>query len=170
MEQYDTDGDGVVKGEELANAPSLNAALANLDTDGDGGVSKSEVAARVQSWLDSKLGVTNARCRVTLDGKPLRGGTITFDPEEFLGDAVNPASDEIDLDGAASPRLSEEHRVSKTMSGLTVGFYKVRISHIVKGNETIPAKYNTETILGQEVAADGAGMQKNWLDFKLSSK
>ena len=42
------------------------------------------------------------------------------------------------------------------------GFYRVEIT---KGNE-IPAKYNTETILGQEVAADVAGISSR-LVFEL---
>lgn len=170
MDQYDTDGDGVVKGDELAKAPSLNAAIDNLDTDGDGGVSKSEVAARVQSWIDSKLGVTNARCKVTLDGKPLIGATITFEPEEFLGDSVYPATDETEIDGTASPRVAEENRANKRFSGTPAGFYKVKVSKLANGEETIPSRYNSETILGQEIAIDGKGMQKDWLEYDLSSK
>src|SRR5690349_10959169 len=42
MEQYDTNKDGKVAGDELEKAPSLKAALKNLDTDGDGAVSAEE--------------------------------------------------------------------------------------------------------------------------------
>ncbi|MGI9456119.1 MAG: hypothetical protein ACR2NU_06120 [Aeoliella sp.] len=170
MKEYDENGDGVVSGAELDKAPGLNAALGNLDTDGDGGVSAKEVSARVRSWIDSKIGVTNARCRISLNGKPLSGGQITFEPEAFLGDAVKVATDKIDSDGTASPSVAKEDRVHPMVPGLSVGLYKVRISRVVNGKETIPAKYNTETLLGQEVAADDPGMQAQWLDIELTTK
>src|SRR5262245_76907 len=45
MQQYDTNGDGVVNGEELEKAPGLKAALPRLDSNGDKGISADEVAA-----------------------------------------------------------------------------------------------------------------------------
>src|SRR5258708_33770833 len=58
MEQYDKNGDGVVSGAELDQAPGLKAALKNLDTNGDGGVSADEVAARVNAWKAMEVGMT----------------------------------------------------------------------------------------------------------------
>ena len=48
------------------------------------------------------------------------------------------------------------------------GFYRVRISKVVDGKETVPAKYNTETILGHEEADDIPGVR--FIEFKLQSK
>src|SRR3954470_24549559 len=83
MEQYDTNGDGKVAGDELEKAPSLKAALPRLDTDGDGGVSADEVAARVNVWKSMESGLTTVPCRVTLDGQPLVDAKVTLEPETF---------------------------------------------------------------------------------------
>src|ERR1700755_12959 len=83
MEQYDTNGDGKVAGDELEKAPSLKAALPRLDSNGDGAVSADEVAARVNAWKDMQTGMTSFSCRVTLDGQPLPGAKVTLEPEAF---------------------------------------------------------------------------------------
>jgi hypothetical protein len=41
--------------------------------------------------------------------------------------------------------------------GVAPGFYRVEIT---KSGETIPAKYNTDTILGQEAAIDAKGIRE----------
>ncbi len=170
IDQYDTDGDGTITGAELEQAPSLKASVASLDSDGDGGVSESEIAARVKSWMSSGLGLTAIMCKVTLDGRPLSGATVTFEPEEFQGEAVKPGVGETGTDGVASPSIAKEDRQNPLFGGMSVGLYKVRISKPANGRETIPAKYNTETILGQEIAVDGANMDDRYLTFALESK
>ena len=45
IEQYDQDGDGLIQGQELSEAPALKAAIENLDTNHDGGVSADEITA-----------------------------------------------------------------------------------------------------------------------------
>ena len=42
MQQYDGNGDGVIKAGELKQAPSLNFSLDRIDTNGDGVVDKEE--------------------------------------------------------------------------------------------------------------------------------
>ena len=49
MELYDPAGDGYVAGEELDNAPGLQAALRKLGADQDGQVSEAEVAERIRA-------------------------------------------------------------------------------------------------------------------------
>ena len=63
MEQYDTNGDGIVAGEELENAPGLKAALATMDTNGDKGISADEVTARINVWKQMRTGVFSFRSR-----------------------------------------------------------------------------------------------------------
>ena len=170
MEQYDKNGDGVVSGAELDQAPSLKAALKNLDTNGDKGVSADEVAARVNAWKTMKAGVTSVRCRVIMDGEPLGGATVTFDPEPFLGDQVKPASSVTGMTGETMPNLKPEDRQNpKDSGGVQFGLYKVRISKVVNGKETIPARYNTDTILGQEVAYDDPSIANRNMQFTLKS-
>src|SRR6476646_2596949 len=91
MEEYDTNHDGKVSGDELEKAPGLKAALPRLDTDGDGAVSADEVAARVNAWKEMKDGMTSVACHVTLDGQPLADAKVTLEPESFLGDEIKTA-------------------------------------------------------------------------------
>ncbi len=155
MELYDTDGDGFVAGEELENAPGLKAAMATLDTDGDGKVSKAEVAARVQVWIDSGVGVTGCRCVVKMDGKPLGRAIVTFTPDPFLEGVIQEGSGETALTGEAILSIPKEKRPSADFPpGVRAGIYLVRISKASGGQETVAAKYNEETVLGIQVAKD----------------
>jgi hypothetical protein len=171
MEQYDTNGDGAVAGDELEKAPSLKAALATLDQDSDGRVTADEISARVQAWQFSGKGLTTIRCLVRLDGQPLEGAQVTFEPESFLGDEIGTAIGVSNRFGKASPVIPKDQRPSPdTPPGLPLGLYKVRISKVVGGQEQIPAQYNTATILGQQVAFDDPAMVNNRVVFDLSSK
>src|SRR4051794_22920020 len=108
MEQYDSNHDGKVAGEELDKAPSLKAALPRLDTDGDGAVSADEVAARVNAWKAMQTGMTSFSCRVTLDGQPLPGAKVTLEPEAFLGEEINAAYGTTDFGGNTAPTIPKE--------------------------------------------------------------
>ena len=154
VSQYDANGDGKIGGEELKDAPSLRAAIGNLDTDGDGAVSAAEVTARVQAWQESRVGLTPARCQITFQGQPLAGATVTFEPEEFLGDAIKACVGKTNKQG--STRLS----IPNTKEGLpggAPGLYRVKIT---SAHTKIPAKYNTETTLGAELANDSATVER----------
>lgn len=171
MEMYDTDGDGYVAEEEVENAPGLKAALKNLDTDKNGKVSEEEIAERVRAWDRMQIGVMSFTCNFYLNGKMLADAEVTFDPEEFMGGAVQPAVGVTSMGGDMIPRVPKEKRPSpNSPSGMQAGIYKVRVSKIVDGEETIPAKYNTETILGQEVALDDWAIVNRRVVFKLKSK
>ncbi len=163
IERFDQNGDGVVGGEELEQAPALQAAIENLDTDGDGAVSAEEVAARVRAWQASRIGIMSTSCRVTLDGEPLAGATVVYDPAPFLGDEIKPATGKTDKNGYAALTIAEEDRQDPNVPGAHCGLYRVRISKQESGSEPIPARYNTDTTLGVEVAPDAeaveAGMQ-----------
>lgn len=171
MEEYDANGDGFVDGEELEAAPGLKAALANLDQDGDGRVSADEVAQRVRSWQSTRTGLTSIGCLVELDGRPLVGAEVVFEPESFLGDEFHTAVGTTNRMGFASPLVPKENRPTpETPPGLPLGLYKVRISKVVNGAEQIPARYNTETTLGQQVAFDDPAMANNRVALRLTSK
>jgi hypothetical protein len=170
MDQYDTNHDGKVDGEELEKAPALKAALPRLDTNADGAVDADEVAARVNAWKAMQTGMTTAACHVTLDGQPLVGAKVTLEPEAFLGDEIKPAFATTDQFGSAAPNIPKDQRPDpKLPGGAHFGLYKVRISKIVNGKETIPARYNTETILGQEVSYDDPGMKSNNILYALKT-
>lgn len=170
MEIYDKNSDGVVSGDELERAPSLKAALSRLDTNGDKGVSADEVAERVNAWKAMQSGMTGVHMHITMDGRPLSDAIVTLEPEEFLGGEVKKAFATSTQTGDVSPTIPKEERPDPTLpGGANFGLYKVRISKMVNGKETIPAKYNTETILGQEISYDDPGMKSNNITFALKS-
>lgn len=161
MEQYDANKDGVVKGEELDNAPSLKAALKQLDKNSDGGVDAAEVTARVRQWQDSKVGKMAVSCIVTFNKKPLAGAKVTFEPEKFLGANLKPCEGVTDASGAVA--LTD----GGDLPGCPPGLYLVRISKQEGDKELIPAKYNTATTLGKEIALDAEGMLEGAIRFDL---
>jgi hypothetical protein len=170
IETYDKNADGVVSGAELDQAPALKAALSRLDTNSDKGVSADEIAARVNAWKAMKTGMTSVRAHVTLDGQPLVGAQVVFEPESFLGDEIKTATGTTNQFGDVAPMISKEDRPDPTLpSGVHFGLYKVHISKQANGRETVPARYNTETTLGQEVSYDDPGLVNNNLGYALKS-
>ena len=152
---YDTNKDGVIAGEELEKAGSIKSAMANIDANGDGKVSAEEITNRVQAWKDSKIGRMSLSCTVKYRGQPLPDATVTFEPEPFLGDEVKAATGTTDKFGMAVLTIPEVRP-----PGVACGLYRVKISKQVNGKEQVPPRYNTNTILGQEVAMDAAGMEE----------
>ena len=159
MSAYDTNGDGNIAGDELEKAASVidhpDLPVKLIDKNGDNQISKEEIQNRVQQWIDSKVGILSFHCVVKMDGKPLEGATVKYVPEPFMGGVVEEATGVTDAAGAAVIAIAQDKLPAnlKGINGIRSGFYKVEITH---PTTTIPAKYNTETILGQEVASDGA--------------
>ena len=171
MELYDTNADGVIAGDELEKAHSLRAAMKTIDTNGDGQISESEIADRILSWQASKAGLTVITCLVKLNGRPLPEATVTFEPEPFLGGEIQTAIGTTNYHGVAMPTIPKEKRPMSDMPpGIQLGFYKVRISKQANGQETIPAKYNSETILAQQVSSDDPAVLGRQIVFNLTLK
>ncbi len=163
IEQYDSDGDGKISGAELDQSPPLKVAAERIDTDKDGALSAGEIEARIASWADAGTIVTSGTVVLTLDGAPLAGATVTFEPEEFLGPAFEPCKGVADGNGYAS--VSRE---DSQFPGIYLGFYRVKISKQDGGREIVPAKYNEQTELGYEAATDLEGI--GTVNFALSSR
>ncbi|MBX3432098.1 MAG: hypothetical protein KF847_02000 [Pirellulales bacterium] len=171
MELYDKDKDGFIAGSELLSAPGLNAAMKTIDTNGDQKIEVGEIAERVRMWGQMQIGLLSFQCSATLDGTPLVGAKVTFEPEEFMLGTIQAAEADLGALGVSSPTIPKEKRPSPdTPPGVQAGIYKVRISRIQDGKETIPAKYNTETILGQQVSKDDPGIMARRVNYALSSK
>lgn len=147
--QYDANRDGIIGADELEQAPAIKAALERLDTDGDGGVSGPEIAARIEAWQKSKVGRQSVICRVVYQGEALDGATVRFLPEKFLGNEMPAASGISDPTGTAIMGVG-----GADLPGVPCGLYRVTISKVVDGTETIPPEYNAKTTLGLEVAQD----------------
>ena len=152
MELYDANKDGFLDEKELEKVPGLAAARKEVDTNHDGKISADAIAARIDSWRKSKVGRLVLTCVITHNRRPLPGATVTLVPETFLGNQLTPGNGVTDDCGRVF--------ISATTDppGLSPGFYRVQVT---KAGENIPAKYNTETILGQEIAADAAGLNSD---------
>jgi hypothetical protein len=172
MELYDTNKDGRIAGDELDACPGLNAALKVMGTDRDRGITSEQIVARIESWIESKIGRTSLSCQVTRNGQPLVNATVKFVPEKFLSDALTETSSgktnptgmamiTLPIKPLPPPPPPEENPNNlpppePPPPGIPPGIYRVEIT---KDGEEIPAKYNTETTLGQEVSLDNMDMQ-----------
>jgi hypothetical protein len=157
MELFDSNKDGKISGDELDQAPGLKAALKVMATDKDKGVTADQISLRVKKWIDSKIGRTSLSCMVIHNGQPLAGATVKFVPEKFLSEYLTEtATGKTNQTGMAMLSVPVESGPDAFPPGLPVGMYRVEIT---KDGENIPAKYNTETTLGQEVSLDNIEMQ-----------
>jgi hypothetical protein len=149
--QYDADFDGKLAAAELDNAGSLKSNLAALDADGDKALTADEITARVRSW--QKTGALSRRtplhCKVYHNKVPLADADVKLVPEKFLGDKMAIVRGKTSKNGVAF--LTVEGSAPGDPPGVGPGFYRVEIT---KAGEEIPAKYNTETILGLDTSMD----------------
>jgi hypothetical protein len=143
-------GNRYLDAKALEKAPGLKAAMRQVNVKNDGKITADEISARIDSWAASKLGRMAITCLVTRNGKPLTGAKVKFVPEKFLGDAIKTYEGTSDDYGAAAMFAA-----GTSERGVSPGFYRVEIT---KAGESIPAKFNTETQLGQEVAKGAAGI------------
>ena len=165
--EYDTNHDGAISGAELDACPAIKSALNRYDTNGDGKVTAETIAARVASWQSGGNRVARLRAvaEVTLDGQPLVGATVRFEPEPFLGPALLAAGGTTGGSGSTVIDIAPPQTL-----GISYGLYKVRISKVVAGKETLPAKYNTNSELGAEIAPDSPWLMRKSMKFDLRSK
>jgi hypothetical protein len=148
MERYDTSGDGKLSGDELS--PGLRAFAKTADKDKDGILTEAEIAERLAACVASRVGLQQWGGVVFLDGRPLPGATVRFIPDPVLEGIVEPASGRADAKGYVDLRI-EGSRVP----GVRPGFYRVEVSKKdAADRETLPARYNADSELGQEVGPD----------------
>src|SRR5262249_46580549 len=76
LDEYDANKDGFLDAKELERCPGLKTALLRFDKDKDGRFSRSELEEYFALWVESKTGLQQVVCRVTLDNKPLTGATV----------------------------------------------------------------------------------------------
>jgi hypothetical protein len=94
---------------------------------------------------------TDVSVEVTPTAGPGRA-TVTLVPEKFMGPSVKSASTVTDEAGTGYFKTEGSDYVQ-----VALGYYRVEVSKKVQGREVIPAKYNTKTVLGQEVSPDVEG-------------
>jgi len=157
IEMFDTNKDGKISGAELDKCPGLKAAIDQIDKAGTGGITADMITARIKAWKDSKLGRMSMGIRVTHNGQPLEGAEVKFVPEKFLGDKIPTATGKTDVNGMAMLTVPPDPAKPNFPPGVAPGLYRVEIT---KAGENIPAKYNTETVFGQEAAQGAKGLQE----------
>ena len=167
MEHYDANGDGTIEGDELENAPGISFALDRIDADDNQSVTADEISTMIQEkWIGPGDGVIRVKVVVMMGRREVEGATVTFEPEPFLSDVLHPATGVTDIQGFAAMTVSEEHMQHPNARGVAPGLYLVRISKMEDGEEKIPAKYNSQTTLGVEVASRASYMPGH-VEFRL---
>ena len=150
LADYDTNKDGFLDAKELEACPALLSALKKIDKNNDGKLSPDEIAERLAYFQQSGMQL-NVVADIYLDGRPLGGATVTLVPEKFMGPTTKPATATTDDGGTGV------FRIEGSGDPVAPGYYRVKVSKNVGGRETVPAKYNEQTTLGQEIVPEGAG-------------
>ena len=178
-------------GLKAACTPSAMTHMSTVDPARTGRISAEMITERIKAWQASKLGRMSLRCMVSHNGRPLDGAEVKFVPEPFLGPNMKTATGVTDQNGVAM--LSIPAGPEGGPPGVPPGFYRVEISKPARAAKPakparpaengqppepaeaaeparagldIPAKYNVDTILGQEVAIDAEGV-RNGIKFDL---
>lgn len=150
VRQYDTNGDQAIDLTELKRSPALHAALPRLDQNKDSRLTAEEIDRRLDVFRNSGVGMTTCTIIVRMHGQPVEGAAVKMIPEEFLGEQIKPTQGVTNRRGMARMKAGDE----VDGPGAHLGLYRVEISKVVDGKETIPAKYNAQSQLGLELAAD----------------
>jgi hypothetical protein len=146
--QYDKNGDGVLDAKELEQSPALKSAFKALDKNKDGKVSADELADRL-TVIRERQGILNVGALVTQNDSPLSGATVALVPEKFMGPSVKPGTGVTDAGGNVVFQVE-----GLDVRGVAWGFYRIEVSKKKGDQETIPRRYNSETILGVEIGPD----------------
>lgn len=150
LEQYDTNKSSYLDEEELAAAPGWKATLSTSDSNGDARLEATEIAARVNKIVGEEIGMMHLSCIVTWNGEPLPDALVTAIPEPALGPEFKTARGRTGPDGRAGMSAGVPG-----FPGMQCGIFRIEITKKGDGGEElIPAKYNTQSILGMEVATD----------------
>jgi len=165
IEMYDSDLDGKLSGKELDKCPGLKAAVRQMDPTGRGGITAEMIVKRIMAWYNAKVGTVSIGCLVTRNGVPLPGVGVTFVPEEFLGLDSGRWSAKGTTDANGVAMMSIPDQGGKGVRGVVPGFYRVKITKVGAG---IPARYNSNTILGYELSLDTFGAAKEPIKFDLN--
>jgi hypothetical protein len=165
LAEYDANKDGALDAKELEACPGLLSALKRADKNNDSRLTADEVADRLTFFQQQGM-QADVSVEATLDNRPLAGATVTLVPEKFMGPSVKPASTVTDEMGSGYFKVEGSDFVE-----VALGYYRVQVSKNAQGRETVPAKYNTKTVLGQEIAPDVEGRgSANIVRLRLTSR
>ena len=164
LADYDTNGDGFIDEEEAAHSPGLKAALKHWSKSGK--LSPDEIIERFHRYGESEVAIVGVHCRVLFGGRPLVGAQVTFVPEKFMGPNVKPATGISDDSGMVELLIDRQ-----TFPGVHRGVYRIEVSkRDSAGTELLPARYNSATTLGEEVAEDPGRYTRTTIVLHLTSE
>jgi hypothetical protein len=147
IEKFDVNKDGKISGDELDQVPSLKISLPDKVAQG---ITAEDIATRIRQWQETKVGlIGSVSCLVVRGGKPVEGAEVKFVPEAFLGPNMPTCLGTTGFDGNAL--MSKPVPSPDDLPGVPPGVYRVEIT---KPGEDIPAKFNSQTIYGVEIAPD----------------
>jgi hypothetical protein len=148
LAQFDKDKSGSLDPGEVTACPALQQAFNAIDTSRDRKLSADELVKRVEAYAALPPGSVSVGVIITFDGAPLEGATVTFVPEPCMGDALKPATAKTNVAG----HCDQFEIDGKPFRGPAAGLYKIQVT---KDGVPIPARFNTQTVLGREVLPDG---------------
>ena len=165
VQSFDRNGDGQIATPELTASAALVASVVRFDQNQDGVLTRDEVAARFDAYHNGNVQMMALSCMFTLDGRPLTGAKINFVPEPCMGPGAKAAEGVTDANGLVVLETPGER-----YPAVFCGLYRVVVSkRNEQGEETIPARYNVQTELGQEIAGDVEELAGT-LAFRISSR
>lgn len=164
VKKYDKNGDGGLDDTELKSVDGLARAKSRFDANSDGKITADEIDARIAKWVESKIGLTQFSVGFTYGNKPLDGATIKLVPEDWLGTEVKPGTGTTDATGRANIVMAQEdlRADEKGLPGMRLGVYRVEVTH---PSIQLPAKFNTQSEIGVEVANDDPEMGRLMIDL-----
>lgn len=169
VSSYDSNADGAIAASEVDRIPALREAFANVDANGDAAITLDEIESYLRKMQEKEVAMVRWTLRLSLDGKPLKGATVRFEPADFLLPGVLPASGVTDERGIVTLSVPEEHRPSPNARVVHCGLYNVHVSKVVSGQESLPEGYADGVILGVEVRPEGQ-TNLGLADIRLSSR
>ena len=148
MAMYDANKDGVLDANELEKCPSLKTLLTSMNKGPAGKITAAELTERIAQMQNAGRRPAAIGFRVLLEGVPLAGATVTITPELFHGQGIPTCEATTNDDGRAAFKPEE---------GFVWGFYRMSVSKLEDGKETIPSRYNSPTTLGVEFGPETFG-------------
>jgi hypothetical protein len=148
---YDKNGNGILEGPELELCPALHkfAKMQKKET-----LSLQDLEDHLAGYQKAHVGLMSVSCRVLRNGEPLAGANVVFTPEKFMGGSVKAGSGESDANGRVILRVDGDN----LPPGLSPGFYRIEVSlKNDQGQESVPARYNAQTTLGEELGPTHKG-------------
>ena len=128
----------------------LRSGAAKIDADGDGALTAEELTQRLARYGEFPVECLPLGCIVQLDGRPLAEGQVRLVPEAYFGASRRMVLGRTDPNGMADFKVEGERGF-----GVPQGMYRIEVSKTdSNGRETLPARYNTDSQLGQEIAFD----------------